>query len=433
MNDSPPNSVEVPRVSIDWYRAAPWWRIAAHAIGISWRASHLILCGVALVVTQLLTQLAFYAFQPEAVIEPVNWLNPSRSVPAMAPFQVEWHQLSTPLVEGAALESVQTQDLAPWFHTAPDSYLQVWRRLCAYPYQALELLTVRRAAYLLASFAVVLSVWTFVGGCLCRRSIQELGTRITSPWMDTVRLVSRRWLSIAWAITMPLALIALVCVIPLLLGWLSNIPMAGPWVAGLLMVPFVVLSVGLGWCASISFIGFPLSTAAIVAEKQADAFDGVSRAAAYTFQRPVTLILCIFVAEWVGHFAGSMVSMVLNTGYAIVSRAFGLGSFQTLSSMGAWTDGLFAQFVPCLVTAFGFSFFWTASSAIYLLLRREVDHAEFDLIDMDAKVPPKPLPELPLPTATVPTGAVPSPAAAPVAPRAANDSAGPATDSANVG
>ena len=28
------------------------------------------------------------------------------------------------------------------------------------------------------------------------------------------------------------------------------------------------------------------------------------------------------------------------------------------------------------------AFFWTASAATYLILRREVDHAEFDLIDM---------------------------------------------------
>ncbi|MCY3000048.1 MAG: hypothetical protein NT168_18285, partial [Planctomycetota bacterium] len=45
--------------------------------------------------------------------------------------------------------------------------------------------------------------------------------------------------------------------------------------------------------------------------------------------------------------------------------------------------------------AFGFSFFWTASTAIYLVLRKDVDRAEFDLIDMDSTLPAKPLPKLP--------------------------------------
>ncbi|MEI8212353.1 MAG: hypothetical protein WCI02_09400 [Planctomycetota bacterium] len=396
MNDLPPNSVVVPRVAIDWYRSAPWWRIAAHSIGISWRASHLLLCGIALLLTQLFTGMAFTLFQPDGITEPVRWVSPTNEVASANPFHFDGHlPVSKPGGDAVAATTLPGKLPGPWYHGAPDSFLEVWRRLTLYPYQALEQLSLKRAAYLLVSFGVVLFVWSFVGGCLSRRSIQELGTRITSPWMDTVRLVRRRWLSIAWAIAMPLAMISLVALIPLLLGWLSNLPGIGPWLAGVLMLPVVVLSIGLGWCASISLIGFPLSTAAIVAEKQADAFDGVSRAAAYTFQRPVTLILCVAVAQWIGHFAGAIVGLVLNTGYSLVSQSFSLGAAHPLHGLGTALDGVFAQFVPWLMTAFGFSFFWTASSAVYLLLRREVDNAEFDLIDMNVQQGPKPLPELP--------------------------------------
>ena len=285
-------------------------------------------------------------------------------------------------------------DSTTWYPFAPDSYVHVWRRLVSYPYQAIEALTLRRGAYLLFNFLAVLAIWAFVGGCISRRSIQELGTQITSPWTDTVRLVSKRWLSIMWAIAMPIALILVCSLLFMLLGWLSNIPAVGPWIAGLLLLPLVVLSVALGWCACVSIIGFPLSTAAIVCEKQADAFDGISRAAAYTFQRPVTLILAVIAAEWIGHFAGGIVSIVVNTGFSILARAFSVGSFHTILNMGTFFDAWIACFVPLVVTAFGFSFFWTASSAIYLLLRRDVDHTLFDMIDMDAPVPAKPLPQL---------------------------------------
>jgi hypothetical protein len=71
-----------------------------------------------------------------------------------------------------------------------------------------------------------------------------------------------------------------------------------------------------------------------------------------------------------------------------------VGSFHTVLNLGTFFDAWIACFVPLVVTAFGFSFFWTASSAIYLLLRRDVDHTLFDMIDMDAPVPAKPLPQL---------------------------------------
>lgn len=403
MNETPPNAVEVQRVAIDWYRSTPWWRLATHTVGISWRASHLLLCAVGLLLTYLLTNLSFAIFNPEYVESPLRWIEPSRDVPALVPFDRELHQV----IESMAGDPT-AKEMGPWYHRSPDSFLQVWRRYASYPFQALESLTLRRAAYLLFNTLAVIAIWSFVGGCIARRAIQELGTRITAPWTDTVGLVSRRWLSIAWAAVMPLALVLICCLVPLLLGWVSDVPAIGPWVAGLLMLPMVILSLGLGWVASISLFGFPLSTAAIVCEKKADAFDGVSRAAAYTFQRPLTLILAVIAAEWLGHFAGGIVSIVVNTGFSIVSRAFGVGSFYPLKEMGTWWDGIFAAFVPLTVTAFGFSFFWTASAAIYLILRRDVDHAEYDLIDMDSPAAPKPLPPLPAEPRDVATSAVAS-------------------------
>jgi hypothetical protein len=43
-----------------------------------------------------------------------------------------------------------------------------------------------------------------------------------------------------------------------------------------------------------------------------------------------------------------------------------------------------------LLSAFSFSFFWSATAAIYLILRRDVDHVEFDQIDFDLSVSNEP-------------------------------------------
>lgn len=282
-----------------------------------------------------------------------------------------------------------------WFHPAPDSFIHVWQRYVSYPFHAMDTPTFRKSAYFLLNTLGILALWAFVGGCLARRSVQELGMHVTSPWFNTLRWVAARWQSIVWSVAMPLALVLLFCLVPLVLGWISNIPVLGQPLALGLMLPVSLMALGVGWIAGIALFGFSLATVSIVTEKQADAFDGMSRASAYVFQRPATLFLAVLVAEWIGHFGGSIVSIVLNTGYNTIAQAFAMGSTGTLGGMNSWLDGCFGAIVPLLTTAFGFSFFWTASTAIYLVLRKDVDRAEFDLIDMDSTLPAKPLPKLP--------------------------------------
>lgn len=395
MNDSSSKNVMVPRVAIDWYRSTPWWRLISHTLGISWRASHLGLCAIALLVTQGLIGVSGFLFAPDDSAASTSWVVPESRTPAMTPWSVDPSQW----IEGLQRSQQADDPMGAskglvWFHPSPDSFLQVWRRYVSYPFHALDGITLRKSAYFLWNTLAIIAVWGFVGGCIARRSVQELGMHITSPWMDTIQWVLSRWRSILWSLVMPLMLVLLFCLLPLLLGWISNIPGIGIPVSMVLMLPVALMALGVGWVLAIALFGFSLSTVSIVTEKQADAFDGMSRASAYLFQRPATLMLAVLVAEWLGHFGGSIVSIILNTGYNIISQAFGMGSFGRLGFMQSWFDGCFQGLVPLLVTAYGFSFFWTASTAIYLVLRKDVDRAEFDLIDMGASVPAKPLPKL---------------------------------------
>jgi hypothetical protein len=371
MNDTSTKIAVVPRVSIDWYRSTPWWRLISHSLAISWRASHLGLCALALLATQALIGFSGWLFAPEPNQASSWWLSPESRTEAMTPWTLNPNQ---------------------W--PAPDSFIHVWRRYVSYPFHAMDTPTIRKSGYFLLNTLGILALWAFVGGCLARRSVQELGMHVTSPWINTLKWVAARWQSIVWSVAMPLALVLLFCLVPLLLGWISNIPVLGQPVALVLMLPVALMALGVGWVAGIALFGFSLATVSIVTEKQADAFDGMSRASAYVFQRPATLFLAVLVAEWIGHFGGSVVSIVLNTGYNIIAQAFAIGSFGRLGAMNSWLDGCFLGIVPLLITAFGFSFFWTASTAIYLVLRKDVDRAEFDLIDMESTLPAKPLPKL---------------------------------------
>ncbi len=366
MKDSLFDSVATPKVSIDWFRSAPWWRFASQSIVISWRSTHLLLCAAGLLLTQLWISASHLIFGPdEAIVQ--NWLSPNTLPNAWMP-----------------VLAAQDTELP----------LSIWQRFSFPVYQWLSNPTLNGAAFGLSSMIGILAIWSFVGGCLTRRSVVELGTRMTAPWAESIQLVLKRWQSIAWSVTMPSGLIAMIAVLPLTLGWISNIPGIGAWIAGLLLIPVVLFSIGIGWCAAITLFGFPLSVCSIVTEKGADAYDGISRSAAYTFQRPLTLALCIIAAEFLSSVGGTFLSIVLSTGRRVIETSFNIGSYSSLNDLGTMWGPVLAGIVPLLLSAYGFSFFWTAASATYLILRRDVDHAEFDLIDMGDQEP-KPLPELP--------------------------------------
>jgi len=293
-----------------------------------------------------------------------------------------------------------SQQKSDWYRFNSDSFVAIWQRYASVAYEMLDG-TALRGGIAFGSFAAglwniiwVVGVWGIVGGLLARRSVQELGLKITAPWVETVRWVQGRWLSIVWSVLMPLSLVASIALIPWGIGWISNATWVGGALASILMIPIVFLGLGLGWVCAISLFGFSFSTVAIVTENQADAFDGMSRATAYTFQRPATLFLGVCIAEALGYFSSSIVSIVLNTGYNLVAQSFHASSAFALQSEGNWLAFIVRGMVPLLITAYGFSFFWTASSALYLLLRKEIDHAEFDAIYMKNDDEPKALPKL---------------------------------------
>lgn len=367
MIEAPKDVVATPKVAIDWYRSTPWWRLASQSLCIAWRGSHLALCTVALLATQLVFAISGWLIAPENVSSRGDFIS------ALAANETTFFGSS-----GVGATPIS-----------------VWQAYSSPLFQWLASPDLRTSAYCLINAIGLIAIWSFVGGCIARRSVVELGTRATAPWGETLRFVFKRWQSIAWSVTMPSGLIAVLCLLPLIVGWISNIPAIGTWLAGLLMIPIVVLSIGIGWCASVTLFGFPLSVCAVVAEKQADAFDGVSRSAAYTFQRPLTFALCVIGAQTLGMIGGAIIYAVLTTGFQIVQAAFRIGSYHDSLAMQTWIDPILTNFTPLVIDSFAFSFFWTAFSAIYLILRRDVDHAEFDLIDMGGIGEPQALPPLP--------------------------------------
>jgi hypothetical protein len=99
----------------------------------------------------------------------------------------------------------------------------------------------------------------------------------------------------------------------------------------------------------------------------------------------------LFACGYVGDF---LVSGVLNAGWSLVrnSYLYSGGMSQSATEPFVAVGNWLAQ---SLIAAFWFSYFWSASGALYLILRRSVDHTELSEIDLAEQAAAQELPEIP--------------------------------------
>jgi hypothetical protein len=128
-----------------------------------------------------------------------------------------------------------------------------------------------------------------------------------------------------------------------------------------------------------------------IATEGTDSFDALSRSYAYTFQRPLRYLGYVILAAAIGLLAGLLVHFFGRTVVWLAHWAVAWGSGDRIETLLFDADGLkgatrfgatLIQFwnraVGLLINAFGFGYFFVASTAIYLLLRFHVDAVEAD-------------------------------------------------------
>lgn len=366
-----PIHVGVARVDIDWKRAASWWKPISSTLPISWRLSNLLICVLGLVATNFYLSWVYMLFGTARFALPIG-------VDASL------------LVENRALLSNKLEGV---FQTSSAlSFLSVWSWFMEPLFTLGSQPSIQMIATSVAMLLGLVIIWGFVGGCIVRRTIVELGTGTVPSWNDTLRWVRKRYQSILWALTMPVCAALMLCLVPVGIGLLSHIPSVGRTISDGLMIPGSLLALAIGWTLAISLIAFPFSVVAIVTERKADAFDGVSRAGAYLFQRPVLLILLIAGLELISRMGGALFSLILQSGFHLLEHSYFLTYSPLVDLRANSPDALqlvmvsnFRSVLYVLMGAFALSFFWVAQSALYLVVRKSVDSAEFDNIDLGLK------------------------------------------------
>ncbi|MBI2479916.1 MAG: hypothetical protein HYV60_15180 [Planctomycetia bacterium] len=151
-------------------------------------------------------------------------------------------------------------------------------------------------------------------------------------------------------------------------------------IGGLIMA-ILVLGLAAGW---------PLMWPTISSEEHGDAFEAFSRSFSYVFQRPLQYIAYLLLAALIGGLGWILVSHVSEAVIELTYYGTSWGATNErveLVPFGEYTGSLgvgvglirfFDGFVRTIAMAFNFSYFFCVLTAIYLVLRRDVDKTDFD-------------------------------------------------------
>jgi len=246
-----------------------------------------------------------------------------------------------------------------------------------------------------------LCVWAVFAGAMTRIAAVEQ-TRETKISLTAALTFSlQNFPSYMIATLLPAVGIGVFWILCLIGGVFGRVPFVGPTVLGLLwglelLFGFVMALILIGAAA-----GWPLMYATISAEAS-DGFDGFSRAYSYVFSRPwhylwfgivalaygaIVVTFVYLVASLVAYLAAAGVAsglgttatggLLLGTPESVGGPGLLTGSPSGQISIGTLFAGAWLQAVGLLVSGFVASYFWTATTVIYLLLRQVDDATDF--------------------------------------------------------
>jgi hypothetical protein len=294
-----------------------------------------------------------------------------------------------------------------------------------------------------------LVLWAIFGGAISRIAAVHVARDQKMSIRSALRFSISKFLSFLFAPIIPLLIILALGVIVTIGSVLGNIPFFGPIIVGALF--FLALAAGFVMTLVLLGLlgGFNLMYPTIAVEGS-DSFDAISRSFSYLYALPWRLAFYTVVAVIYGALAYLFVRLFIFLMLAMAHKFVGMGmfvhanstaplwaamwpspataarlsydvDFLTLSpgqSLGAFLISFWVYLVITILGAFAISFYFSANTIIYYLMRQEADTTAMDdvyLEQLDDEIP-----EL--------SAAAPASAAGPIA---EVPQTGPASDSVN--
>jgi hypothetical protein len=240
---------------------------------------------------------------------------------------------------------------------------------------------------LMALWAVI--VWGIAGGAIARVAVVQAATGSRVGLGTALRFALGKASSLIGAPLTPMLAVAILSGGCAAFGLLYRLPggVGGVVTSALGFVPLMLglvmalILVGLA-------LGWPLMHATIAAEGE-DAPDALSRSYSYVNQRLVRYGVHAALAWLIGAVGWLAVVIFARVVLSLADWGVSLGApgFEQIGELAVLGRLFWAKVVGLLVTAWAYSYFWSAASILYLILRRDVDGTDWHdvyLPDQDA-------------------------------------------------
>jgi hypothetical protein len=246
--------------------------------------------------------------------------------------------------------------------------------------------------FFLVYVTIATVLWSLLGGAISRQAVVEAANERLVPASEAIGYSSRRW---GWYIMAPMLAPAAIVVMALLLsvvGLLFYVP-----VLNILAALLYVAALGLGFVMALLLVGWLAGMNLIypaISAEGTDGFDAMSRAFSYVFARPWRFIGYSVVALIYGALTYMLVGIFVYLTIALAQWATGMWvsgfdevlpqpTFGRLSyTLGQLTGTraaagnvilVWVHLVIGLLGAYAISYYFSAYSVIYLLLRKYTD------------------------------------------------------------
>ncbi|MGD9857036.1 MAG: hypothetical protein AB7U20_18965 [Planctomycetaceae bacterium] len=252
-----------------------------------------------------------------------------------------------------------------------------------------------------------LLVWGVFGVAIARLAAMRFATDNSPPLRDSLRYSFSKLVSSLAAPLLPMLGVFVLWMICLAAGLFGRIPGIGPALVGVAFGLPLLLAALMTLIVLVVAAGWPLMLSSIGAE-DADGFDAFSRVYSYLFSRPwYSLWLAVAALIY-----GSLLLTFLVTATEVLvpvsewAVASGMGSdrVEQLLTGGGETIGVatsavhvWRRMLGLVLVGFVTSYFWTATTIIYFLLRQSVDATALDAVSQRGIEPmTKPKDSMPL-------------------------------------
>jgi hypothetical protein len=323
-------------------------------------------------------------------------------------FSTMWH-FSAKQFHGA-VDSVFALDLPGLIRNIADFFKAVGWALRYHP------------VYCIVFFIIMLAVISISGGAVCRIAALQFARGEKPGLAEALRFSTKRFVNFFTAPLAPIGIIIFIGLFIFLLGLAGNIPRAGELIIGLSMPLALFAGVLVAVIVIGAVAGFNLMFPA-VAYDGSDCFDAISRSFSYVYARPWRMAVYTAIAAVYGSFCYAFVRIFAFLLLWITRWLLQLGLWADNGSKEVnklvaiwpkpelrylvrfsppaeanWTEWAAAFLVYLsllvivgLVVSFIISFYLSANTIIYSLMRNKVDNTAFEDIYMqfdEAEVEP---------------------------------------------